>query len=449
MAQTMIRPRRWWLSLFLVAAGCGDGAMTAGADGGGADLAPPPAAADPARDILATSLAVDLASLSATATITLGPSASRAASFEAAGLTIKAVRSEGGPLNWTAAMGGRLDVGVPDGAGPATVIVDYTFTTHKDFTGLLPGGTTLIWPYYCGNLFPCHSDPRDGMTFQLSVTGAPMGQTSVYADSIPADAPSYMLAWATGEYSMIDLGKTGAGTQIVAYHLPNGEAAARQGTAALRDVFDWYEKQYGPYLFGKKAGVVAARWPPGAYGGMEHHPLWHVAVNAMGDAAVQAHEAAHGWFGDGIRIACWEDFVLSEGTVTYLAARAIGAIRGPAEAQNVWDAYDGRLTAVLGSKYAQIAWPDSCGKTDILKDGYFSDIPYMKGAFFFRALEAKIGAPAVDAALRSFFGKKKAQAARFQELLDEIKATSGYDPTACAVSWLRMEALPADRTTCP
>lgn len=441
------RPSRL-LALLLLAAGCNGAGATAPADGGEADLLPPRAAADPSRDILGTALAVDLTTLSATATITLAPAASRAASFEAGGLSIKAVRDAIGPLDWTM-MSGRLDVGVRDGAGPATVIVDYAFVTHADFAGLLPGGSTLIWPYFCGNLFPCHADPRDGTTFALRVTGAPMGQTSVYPDAIPSDAPSYMLAWSTGPYAMIEAGTTAAGTRIVAYHLPGGEAAAQRGTATLRDVFDWYEKQYGPYLFGAKAGPVAARWPPGAYGGMEHHPLWHVAVAAMGDATVQAHEAAHGWFGDGVRIACWEDFALSEGTASYLAARAIGVVAGPAEAQKVWDAYDGRLTTVSQANVPQIAWPDSCGRIDILKENYFSDVPYMKGAFFLRALEGRIGAPAVDAALRAFYLKFKARAAGYQNLLDTIKSTSGYDPAACAAAWLRGRSIPADRTTCP
>ena len=54
---------------------------------------------------------------------------------------------------------------------------------------------------------------------------------------------------------------------------------------------------------------------------MEHHPQWHVDDSSFGSQETQAHEASHGWYGDGIRLACWEDFVLSEGTVTYLAGR--------------------------------------------------------------------------------------------------------------------------------
>ena len=48
----------------------------------------------------------------------------------------------------------------------------------------------------------------------------------------------------------------------------------------------------------------------------------------MNDEVTHAHEAAHGWFGDGIRLACWEDFVLSEGTVSYLSAHVLGQVAG-------------------------------------------------------------------------------------------------------------------------
>src|SRR5207244_137391 len=163
--------------------------------------------------------------------------------------------------------------------------------------------STLIWPYYCGNLFPCHSSLGDGITFSVKVTGAPMGQTTIVPGPVTLPSPSYMVAWATGAYTMIDLGVTASGTHIVAYHLPGGA-----------------------------------------------------------------------------RIACWEDFVLSEGTVSYLEARSVTAVLGEAEGQKVWDQYQARLDAAMGIPGPKAPWPAGgveCGHIDILKDGYFGDIPYV------------------------------------------------------------------------
>lgn len=419
----------------------GTGAMGGTGGSGGSEMILP--TEDLGRDILHTALAVDLATRTATATITMAASAGTGASFEVAGLSVNAVKNEAGPLLF-AVNDGRLDVGVPAGATPATVIVEYGFEEQDLFEGLMANGATLVWPYWCGNLFPCHSDPADGTTFALAVTGTPEGQTTVYPADIPVDAPSYQIAWATGEYTALDLGTTLGGTHLTAYSLPGGEDAAQVGTAPLLAVFEWYETTYGPYPFGPEAGAVSVQWGPTAYGGMEHHPLWHVGSIAMKDPWIHAHEAAHGWFGDGVRMACWEDLVLSEGTVSYLEARAVTAVMGELEGGKLWDHYQGRLDKVA----AKVAWPDGCGQVDVLKDGLFGDAPYMKGAYFFRALEGKIGTAVLDAALAKFFAQWHGKAARFSDLLAEVEGESGYDASPCAASWLKATTVPAE-TVCP
>ncbi|MCC6553914.1 MAG: peptidase M1 [Polyangiaceae bacterium] len=445
--------RRGWSALAglfsMALAGCGDD-PSAGSGATGTTTTPPeppPASEDRTRDFVHMDLAVDIAALSGTATIELAPSEGTGATFEGAGLTVTGVRDDDGPLNHEM-VDGLLHVGVPATGQPARVTIDYTFVGHSSFDGLLPGGSTLVWPYWCGNLFPCKSDPADGLTFALSVTGQPAGSTSVFPERVDAESPSYMVAWATGEYGSLDLGTTAAGTRIMAYYRAGGEADAAAGTAHLRGVFDWYEQTYGAYTFGATAGSVSVKWGAGAYGGMEHHPLWHIADIAMDDPWIHAHEAAHGWFGDGIRIACWEDFVLSEGTVSYLEARAVAETQGAAEGDAVWAHYQSRLDAVMAKPSPKIAWPDSCGVVDIYEDELFSDIVYMKGAFFFRALEARVGVAGLDAALRSFYGKNAGKAAGMQDLLDEVEAVTGYDPAACAAAWLRSEAVPVD-PACP
>ncbi|WP_170319869.1 M1 family metallopeptidase [Polyangium spumosum] len=409
---------------------------------------PPEPSVDLGRNIQRTALTVDLETKTATAVIDLASSQmSTGASFEAAGLEIVSVSNAQGPLKWALAQG-QLDIGVPKNLGSATVTIEYTFKEQAQFQGLMAKGSTLVWPYFCGNLFPCHSDPADGTTFELTVTGAPAGMTTVHPVAIGIDAPSYQIAWATGSYTKLDLGTTFQGVKVVAHYLPGGEADAQKGTAALLDVMNFYEQTLGGYPFGGEAGAVAVDWGPTAYGGMEHHPYWHVSTIAMGDPWIQAHEAAHGWFGGGVRPACWEDFVLSEGTVSYLEARAIAAVMGADEGTKLWTHYQSRLNTAMAGAASKIAWPEGCGEVDILKDQLFGDIAYMKGAFFFRALEAKIGTSKLDPSLKAFFLKYKGRAARFSELLDIVKSVGGYDATACATAWLRSEAVPAEQV-CP
>ncbi|MBW3535314.1 MAG: penicillin acylase family protein, partial [Gemmatimonadetes bacterium] len=64
------------------------------------------------------------------------------------------------------------------------LIIAYRFTQHMNADGLLPGGSTVTWPYFCGNLFPCHSLPADGTTFTLALDGIPEGHAAVFPPSI-------------------------------------------------------------------------------------------------------------------------------------------------------------------------------------------------------------------------------------------------------------------------
>jgi aminopeptidase N len=216
------------------------------------------------------------------------------------------------------------------------------------------------------------------------------------------------------------------------------ETAADDGTANLVAAFDWYEKTIGPYRFGPKVGAVPVAWGPGAIGGMEHHPFWHVANSALSDEETNVHEAAHGWYGDGIRIQCWEDFVLSEGTVSYLAARSLSVV-APTVGQQVWNTYQSELSQIAGS---DLVWPDSCGTVDIIDDNLFTNAPYMRGAYFYKAVADKTTPELVDQALHEFYMEHAGGSATMQQMLDKLSAVTGYDVTSCAQTWLRSTTKP-------
>jgi len=180
------------------------------------------------------------------------------------------------------------------------------------------------------------------------------------------------------------------------------------------------------------------------FGGMEHHPRWHVAAGALASEVTHAHEAAHGWFGDGIRIACWEDFVLSEGTASYLAGRALDVV-APAAGAAVWQGYAEELAAIPGDLPV---WPQTCGTIDVVTDGLFQSAPYIRGALFLRAVALVVGAAALDRALATFYAARAGTAATMRDLLATIRTATGYDPTACAETWLRGATTPRP-AACP
>jgi hypothetical protein len=421
------------------------------ADAAAGDASAPPPAEDWGRDLLSTALEIDLANHTGVAVIAMAPGASGGASFEIGDLTIVGARDARGPLEHVV-HDGQLDVGVPVTDEPVEITIEYGFAVHDEFDGYLDRGMTFLWPEFCHNLFPCKGDPVDGLRFTLAIEGVPDGEVAVFPASIPADAPSYMPAFAVGDYVHEPLGATTAGTAVGVYYLSGDQTAARAGTAHLVDYFDWLERTLGPYLYGDTVASVSADWGPGAFGGMEHHPLWHVARGAMSDRETHAHEAAHGWFGNGIRIRCWEDFVLSEGLASYLAARAIEEAEGAAAGDAVWSGYQSRLEAAIAGEDT-VAWvTDGCNAIDILHHPLWSSVPYMKGAFFVRAVEQEVGRAALDAALAGFYAARAGTAAGMQDLIDAIAADTGIDRDrldALVEDWLRSLGSPPENSPPP
>jgi aminopeptidase N len=273
------------------------------------------------------------------------------------------------------------------------------------------------------------------MRFSLNVTGVPTGKTAIYARDIPNAAPSYMLALAIGNYAYQEIGTTQAGTHVGVYFFAADQNSATAATAHLRDIFNWYETTLGPYGFGDHVASVEANWGSNAFGGMEHHPFWHVASGAIGTEYIHAHEAAHGWFGDGVRMRCWEDFVLSEGTVSYLAARSIQQAVGQSAADAVWQDYQAQLDYAVQNGDTR-AWPETCNAIDILHDPLWSLIPYMKGAFFYKAVAQQVGAAALDQVLSKFYADHRGGTASMKDMLDAIATQTGFDPTMLATGWL-------------
>ncbi|HEY0093183.1 MAG TPA: M1 family aminopeptidase, partial [Archangium sp.] len=206
----------------------------------------------------------------------------------------------------------------------------------------------------------------------------------------------------------------------------------------------FFEQKYGAYTFGGKVGSVSANWGAGAYGGMEHHPYWHVASGAMDDKLVHQHEAAHGWYGNGVRIQCWEDFVLSEGTAEYLTARSVRATEGVEAEEQVWLGWKGELERAVARGDTQALPDGTCNAIDILNHPLWSNIPYKKGAFFYRALEKQIGTGAMDRVLAGFYQSHVGGTARMQQLLELVKSETGYDPQPLADTWLRGLGVPAE-----
>lgn len=398
------------------------------------------------REVIHMDLELDLATQKGVATIELNSDNASGMTFETGDLNLSRVHREGLDIPF-ASNGLTTHLGIPPES--ITLTIEYAFSAKRNFDGMIGDNElTFLWPSFCGNLFPCRSRPDDGLTMSLELTGVDSSQKAIYPTLIQTEAPAYMFAFAIGNYQTIDLGRTNAGTNIAAHYLPGQGAldAATRGTAHLKEVFDFFESTLGPYPYGDRVASVAANWGPGAFGGMEHHPFWHVANDSFDDEITHAHEAAHGWFGNGVRISCWEDFVLSEGVVTYLAARALEHA-----GVDVWPNYACDLQRTCRSQNT-IALPDqSCNAIDLINHPLWSNAPYSKGAFLFKEISDLVGQRALDEILSDFFMAHVGSSARMSDLLDVVKEIAETSDAAIAgleQKWLRELSCPTIDLAC-
>ncbi len=409
--------------------------------------------ADGAQDITRTSLALDLGALTGEGTVVVTPApGERSVTLDVRGLTLGEVSVNGEPADVLVA-DGLAKIPVP-GDAPASVGLAWTFPERSEetFDGWMPDlGVSFIWPDYCSNLFPCDPATTDGVIFEMSVTGYDAALTAIYPESTVSDAPSYMPAVALGEYTQLELGTTPAGTTLYAWYLGGEEGLpdAEFGTAHLLDVFSFYEQTYGPYAFGASAGTVEVDWGRDSTGGMEHHPYFHVGKDDFWNEEAQAHEAAHGWFGDSVRLACWEDFVLSEGTVTYMAAHALEEVGGP----SVWSSYVNDYLSPIceGDWVNAMVLPETCNEIDFENDNLWSLATYMKGACFYEDVSELIGADTLDAEIAAFYDDYRGEPAEMEDMLARLREAAGPEREAAfdtlVTEWLKTLACPEDYAT--
>ena len=338
---------------------------------------------------------------------------------------------------------GALHVALP--AEEVEVTVRYQLALTDGMTGFMKSGGWVTWPYYCGNVFPCRTSPSLGVTWSVEITGLGPDQTTPNPSASDVPTPMFAVGTAVGALSYRSLGKTKGGLEVgVWHHADKLDATA----AALKDVVkaaSWLESVLGPYPLGDRVTAVAAPWPIIAYGGLEMHPNYHLNEFAMNDQLVHFHELVHGWFGVGVRIACWEDLVLSEGVADYLMVRLQAHINGPEAMTPMFDAFRSSVQSKVGTSQDVIVLPDGCGEVDVIQDGLSGKITYHKGALVLRAIAEEVGYDAVDASLGAFVKANVGKAARFVDLMKRIKDDTGFDPDPLVTDWLRSPGLPGSK----
>ncbi len=270
--------------------------------------------------------------------------------------------------------------------------------------GVHPFLYTQCQALHARSLFPCQDTPAVRFTFDAelevpepltAVMGAASrgykasGSLRRFRFQMRQPIPSYLFALAVG-----DLDFRATSDRCGVYADPALVDAAAWEFGRAEQMVQTAERMYGPYLWDRYDILVLPKGFPWA--GMENPRLTFLSPSLLsGDRAfdfIVMHELGHAWTGNLVTNATWEEFWLNEGWTTYIQHRLDEAIDGLDLVSLT------RRSAVdqLSSEFRQLKkHPERTALKFAMEgvdpDEALSNVPYIKGAMFLRAIEQTVG----------------------------------------------------------
>lgn len=257
--------------------------------------------------------------------------------------------------------------------------------------------------------------------------------------------PSYLMAIAIGRLEFKAIGDR-AGV----YAEPERLDASVAEFADTEKMIEATEKLYGPYRWGRYDLLILP--PSFPYGGMENPRLSFITPTVIaGDkslVALIAHELAHSWSGNLVTNDSWDSFWLNEGFTSYVENRIVESLYGNERAD---------MEFVLDTRNLRRDFRDLPVDANLQRltpklsgldpDEVYTTTAYTKGSWFLKFLERRVGRPALDAFLRTYFDHFAFQSidtATFRRYLDsELLSDHQGKVTAAQVdAWLDEPGIP-------
>lgn len=227
--------------------------------------------------------------------------------------------------------------------------------------------------------------------------------------------PVYLIALAVGNLEYRKIGKN-----CGVYSEPEMIRQVAWEFKDLRKMIVAAEGIYGKYQWEQYDVIVLPYSFP--FGGMENPRLTFANPTLLaGDRSlisVIAHELAHSWSGNLVTNATWDDFWLNEGFTVYFENRIMESLYG----KDIADILALIEFQELKAEVKEISDGDHPEDTYLKlsldgrnPDDGMTSVAYVKGAFFLKTLEEKVGREKFDVFVKGYF--KKFQ---FQTLTTEI-----------------------------
>jgi leukotriene-A4 hydrolase len=245
--------------------------------------------------------------------------------------------------------------------------------------------------------------PKDLMALMSAKNSKKLNKEGIYEFEMDKAIPTYLISLAVGDLVYHPFSKNSG-----VYCEPQLFEASSKEFIDLPKMIAAAEKLYGKYQWEQYDLLVLPYSFP--FGGMENPMLTFVNPTVIaGDkslVSVVAHELAHSWSGNLVTNRTWNDFWLNEGFTVYFEERIMEELYGK-EVSDILASIERHdleyeLERIKNSKFPE----DSRLFLELKKrnpDDAMTAIAYVKGAFFLKTLEQKVGRQRFDKFLNSYF----------------------------------------------
>lgn len=285
-------------------------------------------------------------------------------------------------------------------------------TKGKKFPYLYTQGQAILTRTW----IPCQDSPSNRITYSADVK-VPVELMALMSAENPksksADGhyhfemkqpiPAYLIALAVGNLQYKKLGEN-----CGVYSEPEMIGQVAWEFQDLNAMILAAENLYGKYQWEQYDVIVLPYSFP--FGGMENPRLTFANPTLLaGDRSlisVIAHELAHSWSGNLVTNATWEDFWLNEGFTVYFENRIMESMYGKEIADMLalveFQELESEITEIHEGDHPE----DTYLKLELNgrdPDDGMTSIAYVKGAFFLKTLEQKVGREKMDEFVNSYF----------------------------------------------
>lgn len=371
-------------------------------------------------------------------------------------------------------IGLQFDSQVPPGA--AVLDIEYTGKVRQhDSSGVFhmaEDGNDYLFTQFestdARGAFPCFDEPSYKVSWQLTldvpklddaVSNTPIiknttnGDRKIYTFKETKPLPSYLIAFAVGQFDFVPAGYAGKNRVPVRIVTPKGHAReAKYAAEITATILTRLEDYFGiPYAY-EKSDQVAIPSTFG-FGAMENagmvtygqtillaNPERDTVARQRECASVEAHELAHQWFGDLVTTAWWNDIWLNEAFATWMEQKII------AEWKPEWHTRVEDVNSKLGAEAddslvsARKIRQEIKTKDDI--SNAFDAITYQKGAAVIGMFENWVGPQEFRKGVHSYLTKYAFGNATAPEFLDAIGSETKKDVTQPFSTFLNQAGVP-------